>query len=123
MHALPVPSPAWNFGLPRWSATDEVAVDCRAIDCRAPIAAASMTPARGEGHESTATTSTSFPRTRLRSAFLTAARRSYKKFVRPLLPGRIEDSLSAAIHAAAGAWRRPREFPTLERLLLSGVVY
>jgi hypothetical protein len=52
-----------------------------------------------------------------------AARHVYKNFVRPILPARMEESLSAAIHAAAGAWRRPREFLTLDRLQLSGVVY
>jgi glycosyltransferase involved in cell wall biosynthesis len=43
--------------------------------------------------------------------------------LRPLIPARLEGSLSAAILAAAGAWSRPRIFNFVDRLELSGVVY
>jgi glycosyltransferase involved in cell wall biosynthesis len=123
IHVVPVPTPAWNFELPRWSATDEVTIDCRAFDCRAPHAASSVPSTTGKGRSGRPTSATSFRRASLPSTIRAAARQTYKKLLRPLLPARIEESLSAAIHAAAGTWRRPREFPTHDRLHLSGVVY
>jgi glycosyltransferase involved in cell wall biosynthesis len=125
IHVVPVPTPAWNFELPRWRAADEVTIDCRAFDCRVP--AATIATARAPHHDDApaghSAGSPSLRRTRLRTAIHQAARRTYKNFVRPFLPARIEETLSAAIHAAAGTWRRPREFPTLDCFHLSGVVY
>jgi glycosyltransferase involved in cell wall biosynthesis len=123
IHVVPVPTPAWNFELPRWSATDEVAIDCVAIDCRTPIAATSMSAPSGNGPQRKSKTSTSFHGTSLRTSIRSAARRTWREFVRPLLPPRVAGSFSAAVQAAAAAWQSHRGFPTLDRLALSGVVY
>ncbi|HTI51059.1 MAG TPA: hypothetical protein VL475_08910, partial [Planctomycetaceae bacterium] len=59
----------------------------------------------------------------LRPRISAFARSTYKKFVRPLLPARVGESLSAGIAEAIRVWRPAAPYPQLNRLELSGVVY
>jgi glycosyltransferase involved in cell wall biosynthesis len=125
IHIVPVPTPAWNFALSPWRRMERVTLESPAIDCTNPMAATrveadqsgAVRPARPAAEHAGRSGAN------LRRAMQDLARRTYKQAVRPLIPARLEESLSAAIHAATGAWSRPRRFAVVDRLELSGVVY
>lgn len=125
IHIVPVPTPESNFKIPHWYGTNRITIDCAAIDCRQPDSQRQTSLPResdggafpqGNGKLSTA-------RRSVRSRFAAFARAAYKQAVRPLLPTRVGESLSAGIAEAIRAWRPAVSYPRLDRLQLSGVVY
>jgi hypothetical protein len=113
IRVVPVPTPEEYFQVPAWDPEGPQLLDCPGYVLRAPD--------EGVGERRVPRTR---PSPRGEHLLRDAARRVYQRRLRPLLPQRVETTITAAYRAGTLAWARGRtEFASVRPITLGGVVY